>query len=424
MSERDKSEILIPFIGAFSSGKSSLLNALLDETLLSTDITPETALPIELRPSGERCFVACWPDGRQEAMPEQQFLGANFAELASQDGWLNAHLPNLETWPNLVLVDLPGWSSGQSAHERHIDEYLQRLAKTHLDKNTLFIVAVAADEGALRDNVRERLQQLDIGGSPYLLVLTKSDKRTPEDLTMVSEHLQEAVTAAIGKPPKQVLLTSARKKQVAELRQAIDEVQKSLKQKKPSVDIPALVNRIDRYIQRINDTSDDRSDVADEISEDVWDRLDDKDIDRTIQDASYSWAKHWVSSFVWDVEEAYEKALKRRSQQHFPSPDDAILADLEKLELEAPDQHAMDKHLGKLRTQVKQHVVLAYERAKPGFFASDKPEAVGERMRSNVRNMRDKFRAEIRYCANLSLRNWANHQRDEWLRLRGLISGA
>ncbi len=86
----------------------------------------------------------------------------------------------------------------------------------------------SADEGTLRDNVRERLQGLNISSSPYLLVLTKSDKRTPEDMQNIAEHLREAVTATIGKAPEQVLFTSARKKQVDELRQAIDGIQKTL----------------------------------------------------------------------------------------------------------------------------------------------------------------------------------------------------
>ena len=38
-------EIRVPFIGPFSSGKTSLINALIEEWLLSTEVTPETACP-------------------------------------------------------------------------------------------------------------------------------------------------------------------------------------------------------------------------------------------------------------------------------------------------------------------------------------------------------------------------------------------
>jgi len=231
MSTKESTEVLIPFIGAFSSGKSSLLNALLGENLLSTDITPETALPIELRAGAERIYTACWPDGRQAAMHEPQFLAADFVQLSNEDGWLQAQVPHLARWPDLALVDLPGWSSGESTHERHIDEYLLRIARKDLHKNTVFIVTVSADEGTLRENVRARLQALEMGVSPYFLVLTKSDKRTPEDLDSVAEHVRDALTDAIGKPPQRTIFTSARKKQVEPLRQAIDEVRQALRKK-------------------------------------------------------------------------------------------------------------------------------------------------------------------------------------------------
>lgn len=184
---QNTTEILVPFIGGFSSGKSSLINTLLGEVLLSTEITPETALPIELRAGKGKQFKACWPDGRKEKLSQEDLLEADFPELAAADGWLQATLPHLRDWPQLVVVDLPGWSSGQSEHERHLDQYLWRLAKDHLDKNTLFVVAVGADEGTLRDSVRERLAALDFGNASYLLVLTKSDKRTADDLEQVND---------------------------------------------------------------------------------------------------------------------------------------------------------------------------------------------------------------------------------------------
>ncbi len=56
---QEEPKIIIPFVGAFSSGKSSLINALLGEDILSTDIAPETVLPVELRAGGTQQFVAC-----------------------------------------------------------------------------------------------------------------------------------------------------------------------------------------------------------------------------------------------------------------------------------------------------------------------------------------------------------------------------
>ena len=48
ISEITDFKITVPLIGGFSTGKSSILNTLIDKELLSTGIMPETAVPTEL----------------------------------------------------------------------------------------------------------------------------------------------------------------------------------------------------------------------------------------------------------------------------------------------------------------------------------------------------------------------------------------
>lgn len=221
--KKDKLQILIPFIGGFSSGKSSLINALLGENILSTDITPETALPVELSTGARKKFSACKGGTTAKKLNIDNLLDEDFTELAQAGGWLQAQLPQLKSWPLATLVDLPGWSSGESVHERQLDDYLLRLNQTYLDKHTLYVIAISADEGTLRDSTRERLENLDMGNSPYILVITKIDKRTNEELNSVCLHVTEMLTKTLAKAPEKVVLSSARKKQVDDLRAAINE---------------------------------------------------------------------------------------------------------------------------------------------------------------------------------------------------------
>lgn len=62
-----KQKIIVPFIGGFSGGKSSLINALLNDAFLSTDITPETAFPVEITFGTDTSFASCQPN--QPAQP-------------------------------------------------------------------------------------------------------------------------------------------------------------------------------------------------------------------------------------------------------------------------------------------------------------------------------------------------------------------
>ena len=59
-------ELLVPVVGAFSAGKSSLLNSFLGKKYLTVDVSPETALATELRYSQEEYIQVVKNDGSLE----------------------------------------------------------------------------------------------------------------------------------------------------------------------------------------------------------------------------------------------------------------------------------------------------------------------------------------------------------------------
>ena len=58
-------QIIIPVIGAFSAGKSTLLNSFLSDKYLNMAVTPETALATELRYGLKEEIVAIKKDGSE-----------------------------------------------------------------------------------------------------------------------------------------------------------------------------------------------------------------------------------------------------------------------------------------------------------------------------------------------------------------------
>lgn len=214
----DHFEIRVPLIGAFSCGKSSLLNALLGENLLATAVTPETAVPAELRFGTERHLAGRLPDGRSLPLSAADLRESRLAPLLD-GGWVAAQLPCpvLAARPQLVLVDLPGWDSGVAAHERVIDDYASR--------SLAYGVVVSVEEGGLRDSLRRALLELAIAQMPVVLIVSKADKRTPEDVQAVVARLGQDVTALMGRAPLAVAVTSARKKHLGALESALDILQ-------------------------------------------------------------------------------------------------------------------------------------------------------------------------------------------------------
>ena len=71
----EHTELLVPVIGAFSAGKSSLLNAFLGENVLGIGLTPETELATELRYSNDPHLLAIRLDGSSERLDVSALAG-------------------------------------------------------------------------------------------------------------------------------------------------------------------------------------------------------------------------------------------------------------------------------------------------------------------------------------------------------------
>ncbi len=207
-------QIRVPFIGGFSSGKSSLLNALLEEPLLSTEVTPETAVAAELRFGKVPRFIGHKGDGQTVAVTRQQ-IEDNQLQMLLPKGWLAIEMPcaALADIQQLVLVDMPGWGSGVDAHQRVVDDYASR--------SLAYAVVVSAEEGTLRDSLRRALLELAIEEKPVVLVVTKAHKRPDGDVANVTRQLTDEITQLMGRPPLATSVTSAGKRDVVQLKTAL-----------------------------------------------------------------------------------------------------------------------------------------------------------------------------------------------------------
>lgn len=214
----ERFEIRVPLIGAFSSGKSRLLNALIGENLLAVEVTPETAVPTELRWGTQRQFIGRRADGSTLALTERHLQDNELGGLYP-GGWVEVELPNatLGRYPDLVLVDLPGWDSGLTAHETAIDHYASH--------SLAYVLVISAEEGTLRDTQSRALRELADVQMPVVLLLSKCDKRPEDVVRTVSDRLVQDFTHHMGRPPLALVHTSGHKKRVAEFEAALDLLQ-------------------------------------------------------------------------------------------------------------------------------------------------------------------------------------------------------
>jgi GTP-binding protein EngB required for normal cell division len=206
--------VRVPLLGGFSSGKSSLLNALIQERLLATNIDPETAIPAELGYGPSAQYIACQADGSRLPIAREAITSNQLDHLQS-NGWLEVTLPApaLAPLPHLRLVDMPGWSSGNARHSEAIDNYVSR--------SLAYAVVVSVDEGSLHETLRNSLGELQLHNKPVLAVISKSDKKTADDAQKVAAQVASEIEKLIGKPPMDIVISSARKEDTASLSAAL-----------------------------------------------------------------------------------------------------------------------------------------------------------------------------------------------------------
>lgn len=210
--------VTLPLVGAFSAGKSTLINALIGESLFSTNIDPETAYPAELSYGTSEKLAGHLPDSREIQLTRDDLHG-DLTTLLPKGSYIGATLPHplLARLPHLRLVDMPGWDSGIEAHANAIDSYAAR--------SLAYCVVVSADEGNLRESLRRALRELAVQDMPILAVISKADKKPPEDVDAVVEQIRQEITSVMGQPPLAVVKASARKNQLDELIAALEQLE-------------------------------------------------------------------------------------------------------------------------------------------------------------------------------------------------------
>lgn len=191
--EMQQAELLVPIIGAFSAGKSSLINTFLGADILPVGITPETELATELRFSRDPHVLAHRADGGSDRLAVEDLL--SIKPRASSYTHLELHLddPRLEALYPQVLVDMPGFGSSLDSHNKAIAHYLPRGAH--------FIVAVSVPDGTLAESTLRQLETMQTYEAGFSILLSKANLRSAEEVDAVEVAVREQLELRLGVAP-------------------------------------------------------------------------------------------------------------------------------------------------------------------------------------------------------------------------------
>jgi GTP-binding protein EngB required for normal cell division len=189
--EDDSFEVAL--FGRVSSGKSSLLNALLGTTVLPVGINPITAVPTKLRYGNVLKAAVAYGDGRSAAVTLEE-LSSLVTEQGNPGNLQNivraiVKIPSPRLKQGILLVDTPGLGS---LAKRGAAETLAYLPSCDL---ALLLI----DAGAtLSEEDIGTLRLLYEAGIPALVLLSKSDLLAEGDLHRSISYIREHIESDLG----------------------------------------------------------------------------------------------------------------------------------------------------------------------------------------------------------------------------------
>lgn len=185
-----ETELVVPVIGAFSAGKSSLLNALINNEVLPVGIAPETELATELRYSSEPYLLAIRPDGSQERLEVEALSSINRRsnEFTHLRLYLNSEA--LRAIAPLVLVDMPGFGSSLENHNKAISYYLPRAVH--------FVVLTSIEDGNITQSMLRKLDELKTYNTDFTFLLSKCNLRAADQVDEVLAYINDQLSVYFG----------------------------------------------------------------------------------------------------------------------------------------------------------------------------------------------------------------------------------
>ena len=207
--QNPSAQLILPLIGEFSAGKTSLINALTDSKVLEIASLPTTATLYQI------IFGA--PENKAVA------LSAEGEEVELQlDALKNDELKKYPTVTlfdtstkvpkDIIFVDTPGLSSPDPKHREVLTSILPRV--------DAILLTVDANQAVTRSLI-DFVKSMRLAEKPIYLILNKIDTKSPSEL----QDLKRGIARDVDLPIDSLICASAYANNISELQQLLTKIQ-------------------------------------------------------------------------------------------------------------------------------------------------------------------------------------------------------
>lgn len=207
-------KVVVGVGGAFSAGKSSLINTLLGKKRLVVEIDPTTSLPTYLLYGEQEQITALNLFRRRVILSQEEFASLTHEEKIKYGSQIAGLLRSAFVsdpdfaWKNIALLDTPGYSKPDS--EQWSERTDESVARSQLNLSNFIIWVVSATQGTISEDDLKFLATLN-ADIPKLIVVSRADAKIPEDIAKIVALVKQT-TAERGINVLDVVPVSVRKK--------------------------------------------------------------------------------------------------------------------------------------------------------------------------------------------------------------------
>lgn len=237
---QQNANLLIPLVGEFSSGKTTLLNALTDSEKLETATKPTTATIYEIHFGCNKCEAnVVLSDGQVAHFDD---LGELKNDQLSDAQIVTVFDTSTKVPSSTILVDTPGLSSPVVKHRQVLVDFLPSA--------DAILLVVDINQQVTR-SLTDFIDMIKLSKRPVYIVLTKSDTKSASEIEAAKQYIADNCKL----PVQQVVVVSAAKDNMSELYALLETIQKSKNEILAKVDgqrikdlAQILVNRVDEML--------------------------------------------------------------------------------------------------------------------------------------------------------------------------------
>lgn len=235
---QQNANLLIPLVGEFSSGKTTLLNALTDSKKLETATKPTTATIYEIHFGCNKCEAnVVLSDGQVAHFDD---LGELKNDQLS-DAQIVTVFDTSTKVPSLtILVDTPGLSSPVVKHRQVLVDFLPSA--------DAILLVVDINQQVTR-SLTDFIDMIKLSKRPVYIVLTKSDTKSLSEIEAAKQYIADNCKL----PVQQVVVVSAAKENMSELYALFETIQKSKNEILAKVDAQRIKDLAQILAKRIDE---------------------------------------------------------------------------------------------------------------------------------------------------------------------------